>query len=69
MIITHKIIERINSFGCFYKDDDIKISLYFYMDNGVILTVNLDDITNMINRLYRVCLKYGLNLDKSKCKY
>ena len=38
------------------------------MDDGVIFAENLEDITNMTNRLYRVCLKYGLNLNKNKCK-
>ena len=38
------------------------------MDDGVIFAKNLEDITNMTNRLYRVCLKYSLNLNKIKCK-
>ena len=68
VIVTYKIIESIHNFGFGYKDEDFQISSLFYMDDGIIFAENQKDMSIIINRLYRVCLKFGLQLNRNKCK-
>ena len=49
-------------------DENFKIGSLFYMDDGIIFAENLRDLTNIINKLGRVCMRFGLRLNRSKCK-
>ena len=51
-----------------YKDDEFTISSLFYMNDGLIFTENKEDAVSIIYKLEQVSLKYGLTLNKNKCK-
>ena len=68
ILITYKIIESIQKLNYGYEEGDINISSLFYMDDGLIFTKNEYHMSTLINRLEFICLKYGLKLNKNKCK-
>ena len=46
----------------------MKILKLVHLDDGIIFAENLRGMTTIINRLDRVCMKFELRLNRSKCK-
>ena len=68
VLITYEIINSIHDLKLGYKDENFSISSLFYMDDGLILTNNMQNMHKIIFRIQNICLKYGLKLNKNKCK-
>ena len=68
VLITYEIINSIHELKLGYKDENFSISSLFYMDDGLILTENMQNMHKVIFRIQNICLKYGLKLNKNKCK-
>ena len=68
VLITYEIINSIHKLNLGYKDEKFSISSLFYMDDGLILTNNMQNMHQIIFRIQNICLKYGLKLNKNKCK-
>ena len=68
ILVTYKIIEDIDKFNKGYNDEEFKISSLFYMDDGIIFTHEKDQMERIINHIQQTSQKYGLELNKSKCK-
>ena len=62
------IIDAINKIGYGFKIDHLKLSSLFYMDDALIFTENYHETERILNRLSFICMKYGLELNKRKCK-
>ena len=62
-------MESIQNFGYGYRDDDFRQSSILYMDDGILFADNQDEIENIINRLYRVCINFVSKLNINKCAY
>ena len=67
ILITYEIIESIEKLDLGYKDDNFTIGSLFYIDDGLIFTRNIHDMTKLIFKMENLCLIYGLQLNKSKC--
>ena len=68
ILITYKLIQKFQSLGIGYRDDNINLSSLFYMDDGVIFTDNIEDMRRVINGIGLNCFEYGLKLNKNKCR-
>ena len=68
ILITYKIITTIQNLKMGYEDENFSIGSLFYMDDATIFTNELDKLLNIIGRIENICGKYGLKLNKEKCK-
>ena len=68
ILVTYKIIEVIHKITDGYNDEDFNIKCLFYMDDGLIMTQNPDKFSEIICRLQTISMRYGLVLNKEKCK-
>ena len=68
VLITYKIIDKINDLGYGFCDEIHKISSLFYMDDALIFTHSLEEMNQLISRLVNISIKFGLKLNKDKCR-
>ena len=68
VLVTYKIIEKIQTLDKGYRDKNIHIELLFYMDDAIILANEEYKMSSILNRIENISMKYGLRLNKSKCK-
>ena len=66
--MTYEIIDKIHNLGFGFQDEHFNISSLFYMDDGLIFAENIHKLSQLIFRIENICFKYGLQLNKSKCK-
>ena len=67
-LVSYKIIEEINNLKMGFRDEDIQIDALFYMDDAIILADEEYKIMRVLNKIDGICAKYGLFLNKDKCK-
>ena len=68
VLVTYKIIEELNASDFGIKIDNINHSTLFYMDDALLFTKDEISTYTIIERMGRISLKYGLSLNKKKCK-
>ena len=66
LLITYIIIEEISKMKLGIKINSINITTLFFADDGLLLSDNIQDAANIINKLEEVGNYCGLNINKSK---
>ena len=67
ILVTYKIIEKIQSLKIGFKDKEHRIDTLFYMDDAAILLEEEYNVWRVINVIEKVAGDYGLALKKGKC--
>ena len=68
ILVTYKIIDSIQRLQLGYHNEDFNISSLFYMDDAAIFFEDEFKMRSAIGRIENICGKYGLRLNKQKCK-
>ncbi|CAL4088951.1 unnamed protein product [Meganyctiphanes norvegica] len=67
-IVTYMIIKELEKRGRGYQIDDITLESLFFADDSILMADSVENAKHNLNILIEVSKKYGLNLNREKCK-
>ena len=68
ILVTYKIIDKVNKINLGIKIEDDSYNSLFYMDDALLLTEDKFRAHEMVERIGNISAFYGLDLNKKKCK-
>ena len=68
IMVTYKIIEKIDELKLGFSNDNLKIGSLFYMDDALLMANSPKEAYTIINKIGFISSKYGLELNKGKCQ-
>ncbi|CAL4142071.1 unnamed protein product, partial [Meganyctiphanes norvegica] len=63
-----QIIKELEKRGRGYQIDDITLESLFFADDSILMADSVENAKHNLNILIEVSKKYGLNLNREKCK-